>query len=188
MDSFIAIPTSTTYTPLSPRLNTVVVEDVVTPIIPMRTVSTRYPRVVTGYGVTSLLSPATAYRYDSGIGENPIAQHDINRDLRYRFLDKWLFKYYQDILRMLKIDDNKVIVLTKSESQNNDISKDSESDSEKKSDFIGNEILTLSKNRKILGSIIFKNNMKWYDLPHNKLYVMKEQAKYVRKKIESMKK
>jgi len=188
MDTFIAIPSSTTYTPLSPRLSTIVVEDVVTPIVPVRTISTNYPRVVTGLGVASIFQPSSAYYYDSGIGENPIAQHDTNIDLRYRFLDKWIYKFFPDILRMLKIDNNNIRVLSEDATKNNDISKDSESDLEKKSDFIGSEILTLSKNRKILNALVNKNNLKWYDLPHNKMFVMKAQGKYVKKKLEEMRK
>jgi hypothetical protein len=69
---------------------------------------------------------------------------------------------------------------------NNDISKDSVEDLEKKSDFIGSEILTLSKNFKLLNAFVMKNNLKWYDLPHNEHYVRKEQAKYVEKKLDEM--
>jgi len=184
----MAIPSSTTYAPLSPRLSTIVVEDVVTPILPVRSISSRYPYINTGFGVASIFQPTSAYYYDSGIGENPIAQHDTNTDLRYRFLDKWMYKFFPDILRMLKVDNNTVHVLSESDTKNNDISKDSESDLEKKSDFIGSEILSISKNRKILNALVNKNNLKWYDLPHNKLFVMKAQGKYVKKKLEEMRK
>lgn len=197
MDTFFAIPTSTQYTPLSPA-SSVFVEDIVSPILPARTVFTTYPpvyrnplvipRVVTGLGVTSVYTPTSAYYYDSGIGENPLAKYETNEDLRFKFLDKWLFEDYPDILRMLKVNGSNVTVLSKTEAEKNDISKDSESDLEKKSDFIGYEILTLGKNEKILNTICAKNNLKYYDLPHNEYFVRKAQAKYILKKLEEMKK
>lgn len=186
MDTFMAIPSSTAYTPFSP--STVVVEDIVTPIIPAKPILSVYPRVVTNIGIASVFQPSTAFYYDSGIGENPLAQHETNSELRYEFLDKWLYEDYPDILRMMKVSNGKVKVVSADEARNNDISKDSEADLETKSDFIGYEILTISKNRKILDTLIMKNNMKWYDLPHNKHFVRKAQGKYVKAKLEEMQK
>lgn len=199
MDTFFAVPTSTSYRPLSTSPS-VIVEDIVTPIAPIvsstfstyttpiRTVISNIPRVgiATGLGFSTVYNPQSLYYYDSGIGENPLAQYETNRDLRYKFLDKWLYEDYPDILRMMKVEGNKVIVLSKSDAEKNDISKDTESDLEKKSDFIGMEILTLSKNKKILNMLCMKNNMKYYDLPHNEHYVRKAQAKYVKRKLLEM--
>jgi hypothetical protein len=210
-DIFYAAPTSTTYTPLSPA-SKVVIEDIVTPIVPIRTGwSTSYnsynsynnlnlnpgftlsnipilPRVVSGFGVSHVFNPTRAYYYDSGIGENPFAQHQTNEDLRYKFLDKWLVEDYQDILKMLRVDGNSVKVLSKDDSDKNDISKDSVKVIEQKIDFIGYEILTLHKNKKILDALCAKNNLKYYDLPHNSYFVKKAQAKYVKSKLEEMRK
>lgn len=210
-DIFYAAPTSTTYTPLSPA-SKVVIEDIITPIVPIRTSwSSSFntlnsfntydrinlnpgvtlsnipilPRVVSGFGI---FNPTRAYYYDSGIGENPIARHDTNTDLRYKFLDKWLVEDYQDILKMLRVDGNSVKVLSKDDSDKNDISKDSVKDIEQKIDFIGYEILTLHKNGKILDALCAKNNLKYYDLPHNSFFVKKAQAKYVKSKLEEMRK
>lgn len=197
MDTFFAIPTSTQYTPLSPA-SSVFVEDIVSPILPARTMFSTYqpvyrnplviPRVVTGLNMTSVYTPTSAYYYDSGIGENPLARHETNADLRFKFLDKWLFEDYPEILRMLKVDGSTVNVLAKAEADKNDISKDSESDLEKKSDFVGYELLTLRKNEKILNTLCLKNNLKYYDLPHNEYFVRKAQGKYILKKLEDMKK
>ena len=197
MDTFFAIPTSTHYTPLSPD-STVFVEDIITPIVP-NVFSTYHPifnplgnplvpRVVTKLGVTSVYAPTSAYYYDSGISENPLARHETNQDLRYKFLDKWLFEDYPEILRMLKVNGSSVTVVSKTEAEKNDISKDSVSDLEKKSDFIGYEILTLHKNGKILDTLCAKNNLKYFDLPHNEYFVRKAQSKYVLKKLEEMQK
>lgn len=204
-DLFYALPSSTTYTPLSPASN-VIVQDIVTPILPVRqtlqyqTVNGTYtgvpipgvtavpvvPRVITGTTIKTVYGPTNMYYYDSGIGENPLAQHDMNSYLRYKFLDRWLTEHYQDILRSLKVSGNSVKVLSKQEAEKNDISKDSEEDVIKKVDFIGAEILSLSKNKKLLDALCMKNNLKYYDLPSNEYYVRKAQSKYVIKKLDEM--
>jgi hypothetical protein len=184
MDIFFALPTSSTYTPLSP--SAVVVEDILTPIITSRPFFNIYPKVTTNIGSAYVMQPSSAYFYDSGIGDNPLAQHETNYNLRYKFLDTWLHEDYQDILRMLKVENNHVRVLSSDDAKNNDISKDDESVFEKKSDFIGNEILSISKNSKILHSLVKKNNMKYYDLPHNEHFVKKAQAKYIKNKLKDM--
>ena len=147
-----------------------------------------FPKVVSGVGLTSISGLSAPFYYDSGIGENPIARHETNVDLRYKFLDKWVYEHYPEIIRMLKVSGSKVVVVSKSEAEKNDVSKDSESDLEKKSDFIGYEILTIHKNAKILETICRKNNLKYYDLPHNEYFVRKAQAKYVKGKLEEMQK
>ncbi len=113
--------------------------------------------------------------------------HETNKELRYRFLDRQLWKReYSDILMMLKIDNGDVRVLSEADAKNNDISKDTEQDVRKKVDYIGSHILTLSKNKKILDAIITKNpHMRYYDLTHNKKVVYHEQAKRVRHKLKA---
>lgn len=190
MDSFYAFPSNTIYSPFTPLNNTshVIIEDTVTPIIPYRTNQITYPKTITNWGTSVIVQPTSAYYYDSGIGENTLAQHDTNVDLRYKFLDKWLYEDYPDILRMLKIIDGSVKVLSEEETKTNDISKDTVEDLDKKSRFIGTNILSLAKNKKILNKIVLKTNMKWYDLPYNEHFVRKHQARYVRKKLEEMRK
>lgn len=208
MSDFYAIPESSTYTPFSsPVTTSVVVEDILTPvsspILPVsplfqgpnvvlntgRTILSNIPRVsvVGNLGVSTVYNPNSLFYYDS-IGDNPLATHKINTDLRYKFLDKWLHRDHSDILKMLRVDNGSVKVLSKSEAEKNDISKDSEKDLEKKSDFIGSEILTLGKNKKILTALCHKNNIRYYDLPHNEHYVSKSQARYVRRKLAEMQK
>ena len=89
---------------------------------------------------------------------------------------------------MLKSSGGEIIVLSSEEADKNDISKDTDKILEDKIDFIGSKILTYTKNKKILLSIINKNTgIKYYDLPHNVHYVKKEQAKYVKSKLKEMK-
>jgi hypothetical protein len=168
--------------------STYIIEDVVRPIITRRPILTTYPSTVTNFGISTMFQPNSAFYYDSGVGENPLARHETNVELRHAFLDKWLYEDYPDILRLLKVDNGVIKVLSSAEAVHNNISNDTEEDLMKKSDFIGQEILTRTKNMKILNTLVEKNNMKWYDLPHNKHYVRKAQAKYVKRKLEEMKK
>ena len=181
-DAKVWDPYSDTYT-LSLTPSNTVVETVVTPLIPrVNPILQTYPHVRKIYDVTTLYPTY----YDSGIGKNPLAQYETNDEVRKIFLDKWLHKYFPNLLRMLKVENGHVKVLSPEEAKTNDISNDTESDYYKKRDFIGFEILSLSKNRKVMIAIIKKTGMKWYDLLHNKHYVAKQIAKYVEKKLKEM--
>jgi hypothetical protein len=195
MENFFAVPYKTESSSLSPT-SLVIVNKSVVPIITQKPFFSAYtspftnlnaPTVITKFGVTPIL-PTGAYYYDSGIGENPLAIHEVNEDLRKKFLGKWLYEDYPEILRMLKVESGVVRILSKTEAEKNDISKDSEDTLDTKIDFIAHTILTLSKNRKILNAFVIKNNLKWYDLPHNERYVRKAQFKYVMRKLEEQQK
>jgi hypothetical protein len=132
-------------------------------------------------GLTTVFRPE-GYYYDSGISSNPIARHDINKDIRHRFLDKWLYSDYPNILRMMRVNDKgNVEILSKEDSKNNDISKDSAKVHQIKSDYIGYNILTYEKNMKIMSAFCQKNNIPFFDLPLNHRYIRHEQGKYVKK-------
>jgi hypothetical protein len=193
MDTFLAIPTSSSVS-LSP-----VFMDTMSPMLEMTTIVTPNPVVTIEPlfpfvsvaesrrlvpTVTTMVNPNSSsfFYYDSGIGSNPLAQHETNEYLRYKFLDKELVEEHKDILSMLKIDGGNVSVAKDSKS---DVG--STADVEKKVDFIGNEILTRSKNMKILRKIIDKNyHLKFYDLPHNIDLVFSTQAKYIKQKLKEM--
>lgn len=147
---------------------------------------TTEPIIRTRFGVANLVNPSGLYYYDSGIGSNPLAQHETNVELRYKFLDSWLYDDFPDILRMLQVVNGSVRVVSPNEENNNNIANDTEKDLELKSDFIGMNILTLSKNKKLLSKFLEKNNLRWYDLVHNEHYVKKEQGKYVKNKLKEM--
>ena len=132
----------------------------------------------------SVVPPNSFFYYDSGIGSNPLVQHDIAKDIRYRFLDKWLYDS-DDILRMLRIDQGKVQVI--GGANKNDISNDTEQDLIKKSDYIGDNILPLHKVKKILFHFTVKNNIKFYDIPYNEHHIKKTIVKYVLKKLRQLK-
>ena len=93
---------------------------------------------------------------------------------------------FSEILHLLKIVDGKVVILSNTDAQQNDISKDTISTLGQKKEFVKYNILTLHKNRKLLDFICNKNNLKNYDLPHNKQAVLHEQVKYIIKKLKDM--
>jgi hypothetical protein len=166
------VPILNVTSPYSPFFKTV--NTVVSPILDLKPVST----------VTTFTSyrPYSAFEYDS-ISDNPVALDMTNKELRYKFLDKWIHDHHTDILKMMKIVNNYVVVISDKEADSNDISKDTEKDYEQKIDFIGNNILTRDKNKKILFKICSKNRLKIFDLPHNEHIVRKAQSRYVKSKL-----
>lgn len=182
MDLFTVIPNNYSSPFMSPLMSVNDIQyDVYTPVLSV--VKQPYKQVLTN---------ASDYYYyynqfDTGIDSNPLLQNKTNKELRYLFLDKWLYDDYREILKMLKVVDGSVKVLSSSDAKNNDISGDTTDDMEKKSDFIGFNILTLAKNKKLLDSFVFKTGIRWMDLGDNHRYVKREQAKYVKKKLEQMK-
>jgi len=184
MDIFTVIPNNYSSPFMSPLIDYPRVDyqyDVYTPVLPV--IKQPYRHVLT--------SASDQYYYytqfDTGVDSNPILQNKANKELRYLFLDKWLYDDYRELLRMLKVVDGSVKVLSSAEAKNNDISNDTMDENEKKSDFIGFNILTLAKNKKLLDSFVFKTGIRWMDLGDNHRYVKREQAKYVKKKLEQMK-
>lgn len=173
--SYRDVATPITVSPILPSLNPYFIRPVTTvtsmPIVPTSSTVFRPPG-------------SSIYYMDSGLGSNPFVQNQINTELRDKFLEKWLYVDYPDILRMLRVENGDVKVLSKEQAESNDISKDSEIDLTRKSKYIGHNILTTRKNLKILQAFLEKNYLKWYDLPHNEKYVRREQAKYVKHKLE----
>lgn len=184
-------PYSSIYSPLPFSTPRGIIDDIFNPpILPYKStlsvdINPSVSKIVSGVGFTSL-RPLGTYYYDSGLGDSPLSRYEVNKDIRYKFLDKWLYEDFPDILRMLKVEGGNVIVLSKDEAEKNDISKASESDLEKMSDFIGHTILTFRKNRKILDAFCNKNNISNFDLHNNLHYVKKAQGKYVLKKLGEM--
>lgn len=171
---FIVIPTATSSISLSP----VVLLDSNVPII----VDSNYVNYYTNYPYYTVPNTTgSIYYYDTGAGSSGLAKHETNEYLRYKFLDNALVKEYKDILNMLKVVDG-VVKPSKDGADGSD-----QKNVEKKVDFIGNEILTRSKNLKILEKIIQKNyHIRFFDLVHNQDLVFSTQAKYIKKKIREM--
>lgn len=118
-----------------------------------------------------------------GIGESGLVRHNVNEYTRYKFLDHYLIKDYKNILAMLKIDNNMVVPVGEND-KTIDPSTEFEENITKKIDYIGFNILTLTKNMKIIDKILKKNRtIGIYDLPHMTDYVASAQSKYVKDKI-----
>lgn len=196
IDTFYALPSSSSVSLVldSPSfiVDTIspIIEytSVLSPIIPIEPLFPVVTTVDTTFvpAVTTVISPYSGtFYYDSGIGTNPLSQHEINDYLRKKFLDHALVDEHEEILSMLKVNNGVVSV----DKDNGKDSKDSEDTIKKKINFISSEILTFMKNMKVLKAIIEKNyHLKFYDLPHNQDLVFNTQAKYVKKKLREMKK
>jgi hypothetical protein len=158
---------------------------------PYVTLDPLYPHVSTVSTVSANLPYAgypsyPSYPYPYYMADtSELGKHDINEYLRYKFLDSALVKEHKDILQMLTVKDGMVKPLPEGSTDSGDSNKDVE----KKVDFIGNEILTRSKNLKILEKIVEKNfNLKFFNLPQNEDSVFGTQAKYVKQKIRELRK
>jgi len=144
-----------------------------------------------GYGVPlgqTIIGANNRYYDGSGIDKNPNARYETAKEMRYKFLDTWLFDDYPKIIRKLIVQNGGVRVASAEEEKKNDVNSNSEKDLEAISDFIGDEILTINKTLKVLDRFITKNGIKFYDIPHNEKYVKKSLARHVEKKIKEMQK
>jgi hypothetical protein len=129
------------------------------------------------------------YSAQSSLETDPVVQYRVTKYIRYKFLDRWIPKYFENLLMLLSVDSKgNVKVLSKDDSGKNDISKDTERDIENKIDFIGDRILTFTKCYKILKKFSSRNNILFYELTKRLLqpHVRKQLGKYVSKKLKSM--
>lgn len=117
---------------------------------------------------TPLIQPSVVYsrisqrEYDLDNDNNYLVQSQITKDLRNKFINRWLLNDYPELLKYVKK------------------SKDEDS----KVDYIKEEILTLDKARKILIKIMYETDLKWYDLPYFENIVKKTFAHYIKKKLK----
>jgi hypothetical protein len=130
---------------------------------------------------------------NTGIGNSSYTKYKIIQNMKFKYLDSALFKNYEDTLKYLKVENERVKVISSQAAKNNDISKDSKMDLMLKADFIENKILSDRKVEYIMDKILrqanigtFYRSLNYYDLPHNEKYVMKALNKYVLKKISDM--
>lgn len=126
------------------------------------------------------------YGYDLYVdGLSEYAHIEINKAMRKAFLHDYLHEEYDDILNKLKVVKGKVRVAGAKEK----VAKDTKETLKKKVKFIGSDILTNSKNMKVLISIVKKNkHILFADLINNPDLVANTQAKYIKKRIKEMRK
>lgn len=180
----IFVTSSSPVIPIVKQIITPVTSPVVSPVLVDSRTSIGNPRPVLALTSVPYLTTGKAVVYDSGIGDNPLARMDTINYFRYKFLDKWLYSHSSDLLKHLKMYNNEAVVIkSQDEVKNNDVTKDSEKVLLAKSDFIGDNILTKRKVEKILDTIVYENNMKWYDLPYNEEVVKRAFSKYIKRKL-----
>lgn len=120
---------------------------------------------------------------DDEHNNNYFTQKQMTEKIRFLVLDKWLFDDIMfDVLKYLKVSGNNVtFVKTEKEMLDNDVEHDTESELEKKADFIGDEFLTVNEMRKILSRIVGELGYKWYNLLSHEYIIIKVVAKHLRK-------
>lgn len=173
-DTITITPASSTIS-LTPRSETVV-------ITPRR--EQLYTTTRLGAIVPAQLYPLYAsLEVDDEHNNNYFTQKQMTEWFRFRVLDKWLYdEVMADVLKYLKVSGNTVsFVRNEKEMVDNDVEKDTDSDIEKKADFIGDEFLTVSEMRKLLARIIGELNYKWYNLASHENIIVKVVAKHLRK-------
>ena len=181
---------TTTYTPLS-SASSVIVEEVVAPIIPAIIPSYTYQATKPLYYPS--IDPYVSYAYATrpikpSVGETPYARDQINMYIRSKFLDKWIYDNYPELFAYLRIENEKCVVISRESARKNDISKDTQKELKQKIEFIRNNILTISKSNKILTAFSKKNNVPFFEIPHQKEYIKKAIAKYVKLKLKQFRK
>jgi hypothetical protein len=140
-----------------------------------------------GYNWPMILGKASKYYVDidTGVNDNSIVQRDITRYFRYKTLDKWLYGEMTFLLKYLKVENrNVVLVKSRQEMEDNKVSKNTVSELEEKSDYIGENILSESAMREILVKIMYQLGIKWYDLPYHEELVKEVIEKYIKKKLK----
>ena len=171
-------------TPLSPAspvltFSSAVSQSVIVKNDPLTIVTPIGPQLIT-------TRPKYIVDIDTGMEDNYIVQKDVTKYLLYKTLDKWIFTEFPSVLKYLVVDNKKVrVVKSEAEKEKNEISKDSEEDSEAKSDWIEENILDESAMRSILIRIMKELGLKWYELPHRESLVMDVVEKYIKKKLRN---
>ena len=130
--------------------------------------------------------PLYRVEIDTGLNDSYIVQRDVTLSIMYKVLDKWIYSEFPNVLKYLIVDksDNVRIIKNDEEKDNNKISNDSVDDLEKKSDYIGEKILTESVTKEILIRIMRELGLKWYELPHREQLLKDVFEKYIIKKLK----
>jgi len=192
------------YTPISTMFNTpyssTTVLSPLTPITlspapPIATISTVSQSVIVNNDPLTVVTPIGPVLYnipnryivdvDTGMNDNYIVQRDVTLSIMYKALDKWLYDDFPNVLKYLVVDKGHVrVVKSMQEKENNKVSNDSVSDLERKSDYIGDNILTERSTRDILIRIMRELGLKWYELPHREQLLKDVIEKYIKKKLK----
>jgi len=168
---------------LSPISSNIVIPTTINTVTPL----TQVVPFVPGFPIV----PTIRVSYDSGLHDNWMIQRDANKYLWHRILDYWIHKdKMESIRKFMVIKDGKVFIVTsKKEYDENNVSKESISGGEIKSDYLEDEI-GFSKDimRKLIIKIIDELGMKWQFLTGKKeeLIVVGVVKRYLKKKLREM--
>jgi hypothetical protein len=122
--------------------------------------------------------------YSSNVSQSPLVRRQIARDLRYKFLDKWLWEESSYLLKYLKVKNGVATsIKNKDELKKNNVSKDNQNEIEVKADYIGDVILTESKAVKLLDLLSTESGVAYADLPHYQKLVRENFERYVEEKF-----
>ena len=193
------------YTPISTMFNTPYSSTTVlspltpvtlSPLSPVNPVSVVSQSVVVNKDPLTVVTPIGPVLYnipgpryvveiDTGINDNYIVQRDVTRSIMFKALDVWLYDDFPNILKYLIVEKSGDVRVVKNdqEKENNKVSSDSRSDLEKKSDYIGEHILTETTMREILIRIMRETGLKWYELPYREHLLKDVLEKYIKKKL-----
>jgi hypothetical protein len=131
--------------------------------------------------------PSLYIDVDTGVNDSYLVQKDITKYFMYKTLDKWLYKDFSSLLKFLKVEGGKVrVVKNDEERDSNNVSNDSESDLEKKSDFIHDRILDEDSTRSILIRVLRELGYKWYDLPYKETVIKDIIKGYLKKRLKNL--
>jgi len=166
--------------------------DYLSPLSPLSPISqikvTPYSTQITTANVfTPYVYPYVAYvNVDTGLNSSYIVQKDVTEYLWYRILDKW---FYSDelchLLKYLKVDNGIVkIASNENEIKENKVCDDSIENIEKKTDFIQENLLTMSDMKKLLQRIISELDYKWYELTSKEKLVVEVVERHLRKMLQ----
>ncbi len=103
---------------------------------------------------------------------DPKVQKRMVKYFFYKVLDKWLFEDLKDLLGYLNVTGEKVSLISDTNKFNATSSeKDSVDVINKKADFIGKYIFTMSVMTKVLRKFVQEANASWYDLPKHEFFI-----------------
>jgi hypothetical protein len=178
--SYPVVPTYTTYTPLSP----------LSPLSPSYITNTNPLTVVTPLTpqyTTLAIRPTVYFDYDTGLNDSFIVQQDVTKYFQFKTLDKWIYTEFPSVLKYLVSNNNTISLIKKiSDKDSNDISKDSESILEAKSNYIEKNILTEMSMRDVLKRIMRETGLKWFELPYKEGLIKEIVEKYIKRKFQKL--
>lgn len=152
------------------------------PVISVTPTPSVYPYPSYSYPRRHIIYPDI---YQSSVNQSSLARRQIADDLRYKFLDDWLWDESAYLLKYLKVaGDHVTVVKNMEEVKRNNVTKDSESTIEHKVDYIGDLFLTSGKVVKLLNALSLETGVEYTLLPYYQDSVRRSMENFVRDRLE----